>query len=616
MTPHPEPTGKKPGFFREHVLPLVLVFLIPGFGWWFFGHAERQFDEAAKHAVLADLRMEAQLSDEEREDWVSLFETVPISSIMASTDPELQPLQEQFAPAKFSYQNFRWGKWIAIACLGSTLLAFGFVGLGVWYSLRSQAALYLALRTGWPVLRLVAVVQVIGQGVLAVGLSYWVTALWFESYFPKLILIIGVLALGAVALIIKAIFTKPDDRFEQSGELITEEESPRLWQRVREIAEKAGTAPPDQIIGGIDASFFVTEHEVFLDGKKLSGRTLFVSLPLLKELSMAEADAVLGHEMAHFSGDDTLWSRRISPLLGEMSRYLEALYQGAISQPVFHFMHMFWKLYQWSLGKMSRAREFRADRLGAEHASAMDLSTALIKVGAYCEYRGKTEHQLVEQRDLDEEIGLAQRLEHGFPAFLSGYTGDAEAALSEVPHPFDTHPSLASRVEALGLSASEALQSGQVTAKVEDSWRDSVGSADRIEQGLWNKQEELIRDVHDVNLAWSLKPDSAENIALIVRFFPEVEFHNKKGATATLDHSMLKLSDWEAPIGFSAIQDLELNDTLGSKQLTIKHTCPDSGKTKRVKLKPEEFKCAEGDLLAALGNYYGRFEASKGLEDS
>src|SRR6185503_8031658 len=102
------------------------------------------------------------------------------------------------------YAIFRWMKRIAFTCLVAGVIAFAAVGVGVLVSFRSQSAQYWSLRLGWTILRGFAVVEVLGQGILAVALSFWVTAFWMEQYSLKLILIAGILAFCAAALLIKA----------------------------------------------------------------------------------------------------------------------------------------------------------------------------------------------------------------------------------------------------------------------------------------------------------------------------------------------------------------------------------------------------------------------------
>src|SRR5262249_11233445 len=148
--------------------------------------------------------------------------------------------------------------------------------------------------------------------------------------------------------------------------------------------------------------------------KTYRGRTLFVSLSLLKQLQGSEADAVLAHEMAHFSGQDTLYSRKIGPLLNRYNHYLHALHEGGVTRPIYYFMLCFRALYQLSLSKQSRQREFRADRIAAETTSPRDVASALLRIVAYSKYRNDVEQDLFKQERVLETANVCERIEQGF----------------------------------------------------------------------------------------------------------------------------------------------------------------------------------------------------------
>jgi Zn-dependent protease with chaperone function len=588
------------------VLPLLFTFIIPGFALWFFADSESKMDDEIRRSLVAEVEVSPKLSPEDRKAASEYYGAIKVSRVMASNSPSLIELQNMFEPMKLRYATFRWGKWISLACIGSSIFAMLFVGAVVAWSLRSQEALYLALRVGWPVLRSIAALQVLGQGMLAVALSFWVTALWMEVYSLQLIGICAILALGGVTLIYKAIFAKVDSRFDQMGELLLEEKAPALWARVREIASRLGTKAPDHIIVGIDARFYVTEHDIWLDGQQISGRSLFVSLPLLKVLDVEQADAVLGHEMAHFSGEDTTWSRKIGPLLQRIEIYLAHLAQGVLSLAVFHFLHFFWKLYQFSFGKMSRAREFRADRIGAEISSSAALAGSLVKVGAYCKYREKTEEEIMLREGTTSRPEMALRLEQGFPSFLSRFAKNPQFLRSEISHPFDTHPSLRDRIQALGFTMAGTFADPALQAAVSRSWRDAISDAVSIEERMWSKQEQLMMDVREINCSMSIMPETEEDRQLLVKHFPEKTFTNAEGKIAMLDHSSVKLHDWLEAVKFDQIVIMELEDIMGKKMLHSTYRPDNSKETKTHKFRPEVFLFQNENLLDAFNFYYSR----------
>src|SRR6185295_18125374 len=207
------------------------------------------------------------LTGDRRDRAVKFYESVSVSRILASNNPEAKRLQDSFESVQLRYAIFRWMKRIALTCLIAGGVAFAAVGIGVLLSFRSQSAQYWSLRVGWNVLRWFAVIEVLGQGILAIALSFWMTAFWAERYYVKLILVAGIVAFCAAALLIKAIFRKLPAHTEFAGRLVTKEAAPALWSRVSQMAERLGIAPPDNIFVGIDDNFFVTEHAVQVGGQ-------------------------------------------------------------------------------------------------------------------------------------------------------------------------------------------------------------------------------------------------------------------------------------------------------------------------------------------------------------
>ena len=588
---------------------MLLILLIPGFAAWFFPYAERDLDQEVRRQIESSVQRDAGMSAEEKTKTLDFYRMAPVSRIMASSDPEIAELQAMFKSTAFLYANFRWMKYLAWFCLGTVGVTLVIVGLSVAFSLRSHAAQYYALRVGWPVLRTASAILVIGQAVLAVALSYWVTAVLLNLYIPKIIIIIAVLAVLAVWALIRAIFAKVDDRMVVNGEPLSEDDAPDLWRRVREMAEKLQTAAPDRIVVGVDPSFFVTEHPVIIGGERKVGRTLYLSLPMLKVLGVEEADAVLGHELAHFSGNDTLWSRKIGPLLGKFEIYLHALSHG-LSILVALFMLFFWNLYRLSLHKLSRAREFRADRIGSELVSAEAMKRALIKVAGYCKYRAETESAILEKQRVDPSLDLAGRMEQGYPTYLSAFVSGGMAQEERVPHPFDTHPTLHNRLAELGFDVQESLSDTAIQAAVPRSWYQAITTAPALEARFWNQQQEELQAFHREQIAWRLLPSGPEEIAAVQEHFPHMVFRKKNGKEATLDYDRIHMAEWPAPILFSEIRSAVLEEAFPKKRLTIVHAVAGKKKDSSTKFYPGLFKSERGDLEAQFGRYYSRYRAA------
>src|SRR5262249_17155193 len=282
--------------------------------------------------VVTAVQREPSLTDERRHAIIGYIRQVPLSTRFADPDPAFADMSKAFPTrTHFAYFTFRWSIRLAIVSIISSLVVFVIAALSVVCSLRSQLVQYYSMASGWYVLRLFALTQVLFQGCMAVALSYWVQAFWFNGYSERLILIVGLSAIVAGASLVMAIIRTPDDRFELSGVIIKRTPGSPIWQDLDRICARVGTRAPHRIIAAIDDAFFVTEHPVTVNGAVHEGRTLYVSLPLLKALNGTQADAVMAHEMAHFSGEDTLYSRKIGPLLARYHASLNALRTGLTS---------------------------------------------------------------------------------------------------------------------------------------------------------------------------------------------------------------------------------------------------------------------------------------------
>jgi Zn-dependent protease with chaperone function len=597
-------------FLRAYLLPVLVTFLIPAFGLWFFNHVEASFDVKYRDHILGKIQEDKELEPERRERAIAFYESTPHSEMMVSKDPEVREIVQSYRPeTRNNFMTFRWMKRISLICLLSGAVAFVAAGIGVICSFRSQDALYLSLRVSWNVLRWFAVIQVVGQGILVVALSFWITAFWMESYYVKLIFIAGLFALIAVGVLIAAIFRKLPQFNEFEGRLLPREEAPDLWARITQMAEKMGTAPPDNLFVGIDDNFFVTENTVKVGGIIYKGRTLYASISMLKTLSRAETEAVLAHELAHFSGSDTLFTQRISPLLGKYGYYLEALY-GGLARPVFYFMFFFWNLYHLAINKLSREREFRADRLSAEISTAEEVARALVKTSAYSRYRHEVQSTLFRQDASVEQMDVCARIENGFPAFLASAKAGAELAESHTPHPFDSHPPLDKRIESLGLDPAAALRAPNEVPPVEYTWFSGIVGATEIESAQWKEFEGMFHQAHEEDLAWRYFPVGEAEIRHVEKYFPALEFADKKGKITRLDYEKVQVDGWEAPVEFSSVKKCQVQESMGRKWLEI--SAEERGKKKKHKISHADLKPVEGvAFLDAFEKYYRRHLISR-----
>jgi Zn-dependent protease with chaperone function len=590
-----KPDFTKVGFAKTFVLPALLIFLVPVISLAFFLHAQSRFDADMREGVLEQIREDTKLSRDQRERAVAFFTEHPVSELIR--DERNADLLD--STGRFHYATFRWMIWLSALSIVSGLVVFALAGVGVWLSRRSQRAQYLSLSIGWQVLRIYGALQVLLQGVMLVALSFWVTALWFNVYVVKLIFLVGALAVLGAAAVIRAIFKRPQTDHGVEGNVIGRDSAPRLWEELSSISAKVGTPPPDQVIAGIDDNFFVTEMPVKAGETTCQGRTLYVSLSLLKQLSGSEADAVLAHEMAHFSGNDTQYTKLITPLLVRYGMYLEALYQNPIARPIFYFMHCFRALFELSLREYGRQREFRADRIASEMTSPRDLAGALVRISAYSDYLGNIQHELFKQERALESANISAQMERGFHAHALAFAARPDIGNAETAHPFDSHPPLARRLEAVGASLATDDVQGLVAAPGDGRWFDNIDDAAEIERQQWRQLEERFREFHEQTLAYRFLPSTDEEREIVVKAFPEVTIEGKKGSLV-LDCDTLRYTVWPGSLAYSEIANCTLNE--GTLQIQYAR----DGKQK-AKIPMKTFGKRQQEALEAINRYYSRY---------
>ena len=187
------------GIVKSYVYPAFWIFLLPTFSLWFYAHATSRYDNDFIEANVTRLERSDDIPPKERAEAIKRVKTMYLSEMLTSNDPATKSFIKQLpGDVRFHYTFFRWMKWLALLCIVSGIAVFVFMGFSVYFSLRSQQAQYLSLWAGWHILRIFASLQAIAQCCLAVGLSYWLTALWLHWYDRRLIGFAAILALFTV----------------------------------------------------------------------------------------------------------------------------------------------------------------------------------------------------------------------------------------------------------------------------------------------------------------------------------------------------------------------------------------------------------------------------------
>jgi Zn-dependent protease with chaperone function len=217
-------------------------------------------------------------------------------------------------------------------------LSIGLILVGVVYLVvcsvlartarQSRSSLIRSYRVGWELTRFITLLYLVAQGFLVVSLCFILPILFSGRTIPQLV---GPIFLAwawsvfrVTPILVRRFQDQPSER--KNVRLITPAENPPLWENVTALARKMQVDPPDQIVADGHLNFMVTETPFKIGDTVHSGRSLFVSWPLLNRLDLDQTRAIIAHELAHFHGADTQLTQHFYP----------ALHRSEVTQSVLH----------------------------------------------------------------------------------------------------------------------------------------------------------------------------------------------------------------------------------------------------------------------------------------
>lgn len=255
------------------------------------------------------------------------------------------------------------------------------------------------------------------------------------------------------------------DPLAVSGRNISRAQAPGLWRWIDALADRMGALRPDQIVVGLTGGFFVTSGPKLLSpgAERLKGRTLYLPLPYLPLLRRDEAEAIIGHELGHFTGGDTEYSLRFLPIYAGVNRSLAAMVSagrgrdgsdGLVTRPAIELGRFALERFDRAVLHWSRLREFAADEAGARITSAGAAGRALLRTTAVEARIGEILVDAFRRPETAPVDLIAATLDHAREHGLDDPSGLRE---KRQPHPTDTHPPTHQRLAALGVTVTPAL---------------------------------------------------------------------------------------------------------------------------------------------------------------
>lgn len=310
----------------------------------------------------------------------------------------------------------------------------------------ARAGLTVLMLLGFYLLALVQLVAVVAFGA-------WLATLLPGPLALKLIWPLLAAAVGAVGLALwRAIRSKPQP---PDGLPITPGKAPALWDAVRRLSAEVGTRMPDEIRIVPDVNAAVVEQARLL-GLLGGRRYLYLGLPLLQGLTVAQLHAVIAHELGHYSGRHTS--------LGAVA-YRGRIAIGTAIERIGRFNPVGWcfkgyaRLYLLVDHAVVRRQEFEADRAAVWAAGRAAAGSALREVHVI---DSAWQFYFMEYVKPGWERGYApEDIFGGFRDLLAGRQRELAGLRLTVPggegSRWDTHPPLEDRLAAIATAPVRAV---------------------------------------------------------------------------------------------------------------------------------------------------------------
>ena len=280
----------------------------------------------------------------------------------------------------------------------------------------------------------------------------------------------------------------------ENGIQLKPKEQAMFYEHIQYICNHCSVKPPDAVIFVGSPSCYVQHGKIRLPKNQMvKGRILVIGIPILNCLTVEELSAVLTHELAHFSGMDTLYTAYVFPVYVSLNRSREVFRSltkdnYVITRIVMYISHFvllgYHELFNYINLSVIREREYRADRIAAHYCGSNSISNALVYSTAciksfndfvakeynnlsptetiYSKYRSyiASDKEILETA-IDESIVSDSRLDKQHPSLA-----DRLSRIDSIDVSNDSRPILDNLALSLlnNISAFEEIFSGQLVA--------------------------------------------------------------------------------------------------------------------------------------------------------
>lgn len=327
---------------------------------------------------------------------------------------------------------------------------------------------------------LIALALTIGFYMLALGLSVGLILAAYLSWDStgSANVRIAIFCIVSALLILYSVVPRID-RFVAPGPRLIEDDHPALFDLIRKVAGSTGQSMPAEVYLVPDLNAWVANRGGILGIG--SRRVMGLGLPAFQALTLRQFAAVIAHEFGHYHHGDVALGPWLYRVRQGIARTLQALEEH--NNVFLILFNWYGELFVRVTTAISRRQEYGADALAARLMGRQALSSGLETIHATSPiYEGYWGTEIMPVL----VSGKRPRIADGFRRFTASSRirevaeSMLKAAMEAPEDPYDTHPALSKRLEALA----QLPDQGTLQLPDSDSAISLLGSTDAAEAAL------------------------------------------------------------------------------------------------------------------------------------